>query len=100
MYVTLEEVKRHLQIDEDYPGDDLYINTLVDAAEVTVANHIKYDSLHEAFPEGAIPLPVKHAILLMVGNLYANRESVAFAQSYNVPLSYEYLLGPYVKYGG
>lgn len=99
MYVKLEEVKRHLQIDEDYKGDDLYINSLIDAAEVVVANHIKYDSLSVAYPDGLIPLPVKHAILLMVGNLYANREPVAFAQSSKVSLSYDYLLGPYVNYG-
>lgn len=99
MSVTLEEVKRHLQIEEDYKGDDLYINSLIEAAEVVVADHIKYDSLSKAFPDGSVPLPVKHAILLMVGNLYANREPVAFAQSYEVPLSYKYLLGPYVNYG-
>lgn len=97
MYVTLEEAKRHLQIDSEYDGDDLYINSLIDAAEAAVANHLKYDSLDGAFP--ILPFPVKHAILLMVGNLYANREPVAFAQSYRVPLSYEYLLAPYVNYG-
>lgn len=99
MYVTLEEAKRHLQVDEDYNGEDLYINSLIDAAEVVVADHIKYDSLAIAFPDGSVPLPVKHAILLMIGSLYANREPVAFAQSYEVPLSYGYLLGPYVNYG-
>lgn len=98
MYVTLEEAKRHLQIEEGYEGDDQYIIALIEAAEVVVADHIKYDSLSKAFPEGSAPLPVKHAILLMVGNLYANREPVAFAQSYEVPLSYKYLLGPYVNY--
>ena len=45
MYVTLEEAKRHLQIDSEYDGDDLYINSLIDAAEAAVANHLKYDSL-------------------------------------------------------
>lgn len=97
MYVTLEEAKRHLQIDSEYDGDDSYINSLIEAAEAAVANHLKFDSLDDVSPE--LPLPVKHAILLMVGNLYANREPVAFTQSYRVPLSYEYLLGPYVKYG-
>lgn len=117
MHVTLEEAKRHLQIDRDYEGDDLYIVSLIETAEAVVADHLKYDSLDIAFPVLAptgeemkdypdlinalsvFPLPVKHAILLMVGNLYANREPVAFAQSYRVPLSYEYLLAPYVNYG-
>lgn len=99
MHVTLEEAKRHLQIDESYTGEDIYIQSIVEASEVAVADHLKCDSLDEAFPSGVIPLPVKHAILLMAGNLYANREPVAFAQSYRVPLSYEYLLGSYIKYG-
>lgn len=97
MHVTLEEAKRHLQIDLDFEGDDLYIESLIEVAEAGVADHLKYDSLDGVFP--ILPLPIKHAILLMVGNLYSNREPAAFAQSYRVPLSYEYLLGPYIKYG-
>lgn len=97
MHVTLEEAKRHLQIESDYEGDDSYIKYLIEASEVVVANRLKCDSLDDAFP--ILPLPVKHAVLLMVGNLYANREPVAFVQSYQVPLNIEYLLGPYVKYG-
>jgi Phage gp6-like head-tail connector protein len=98
MYVTLEEAKRHLQIEEGYTGDDLYISSLIDASIIAVANHIKCTSLDETYPNG-LPVPVKHAILLMAGNLFANREPVAFVQSYKVPLSYEYLLEPYVNYG-
>lgn len=35
----------------------------------------------------------------MVGNLYANRESVSFnAIPYKIPFSYEYLLQPYKNF--
>lgn len=36
---------------------------------------------------------------LFVGNMYANRESIAFAQSYELPLSYKYLINLYKNYG-
>jgi uncharacterized phiE125 gp8 family phage protein len=41
------------------------------------------------------PAGVKAAILLMLGNLYENRESVASAQSYERPQSATYLLTPH-----
>jgi hypothetical protein len=41
------------------------------------------------------PAGVKAAILLMLGNLYENRESVANAQSYERPQSATYLLTPH-----
>jgi len=41
------------------------------------------------------PASVKAAILLMLGNLYQNRESVASTQSYERPQSANYLLNPY-----
>lgn len=41
------------------------------------------------------PAGVKAAILLMLGNLYENRESVASTQSYERPQSATYLLTPH-----
>lgn len=41
------------------------------------------------------PASVKAAILLMLGNLYENRESVAGTQSYERPQSATYLLTPH-----
>ena len=39
-------------------------------------------------------------MLLLVGNFYANRESVAFASTNNVPYSYQYLIDLYRNYRG
>ena len=36
MYVTLEETKKHLNIDESFKDDDVYINSLVQVAEDAV----------------------------------------------------------------
>jgi uncharacterized phiE125 gp8 family phage protein len=43
----------------------------------------------------AVPAPIKSAILLLVGTLYANRESVAPVEMRTIPHNVEWLLGPY-----
>jgi len=37
-------------------------------------------------------------MLLMIGNLYANREPVSYGTVVKIPYSYEYLIGLYRKY--
>lgn len=99
-YVTLELVKRHLIIDESYTDDDAYIEQLIDAAEAVVSKDICDDLKKLEDVQGRIPAPLCQCILLMVGNLYNNRESIAFAQAYEVPLSYKHLVGLYRNYAG
>jgi hypothetical protein len=45
-----------------------------------------------------LPAAIIHAMLLMIGNLYANREPVGFGTVVKIPYSYEYLIGLYQKY--
>lgn len=99
-YVTLELVKRHLIVEESYTDDDAYIEQLIEAAEAVVSKDV-CDTLKNLEDEqGRIPAPLCQCVLLMVGNLYSNRESVAFAQAYEVPLSYKHLVGLYRNYAG
>lgn len=37
MFTTLEETKKHLNIDESFTGDDAYISYLIDVAENAVS---------------------------------------------------------------
>ena len=47
-----------------------------------------------------LPKAIESAMLLMLGNLYDNRESVSNNQSYERPMSATYLLNPYrIKLG-
>lgn len=47
-----------------------------------------------------MPKAIESAMLLMLGNLYDNRESVSSMQSYERPMSATYLLNPYrIKLG-
>ena len=43
-------------------------------------------------------MPLMQAIMIQCGDLYNNRESVAFATSSEVPRTLTYLLQPYKKY--
>jgi len=46
-----------------------------------------------------VPAPIKHAILLMVGHWYANREAVSEGQMHELPMAVEALIRPYRRVG-
>lgn len=96
--VTLEQVKPHLNIDPSYTGDDKYIADLIEVSEVVVSKEIGIELSTLEDEGGNLPAPLRQAILLMVGNFYANREPVAFASSSEIPLSYKYLVQFYRDY--
>lgn len=97
MYITVDEAKKHLNIDDSFRDDDAYISALIQVAEDSVAQHLDY-ALDDLVVDGNLPSAIKHSILLMVGNLYANREPVAYSAANKVPYTMEYLLGLYKHY--
>ena len=98
-YLTLAQIKKHLNIDTQFTEDDEYIESLAEVAEQIVAQHLKQDlAVIASDYNDNLPKPIVHAMLLLIGNFYANRETVAFASAHELPLSYEYLLSPYVEY--
>lgn len=98
MYIDTVILKKHLNIDETWVEDDEYIKALCLAAENAVENHIARPLSELTDEHGKLPPAVKHAILLLVGHFYANRESVSFATASEIPLAYQYLLQPYKSY--
>lgn len=98
-YLQLYQIKKHLNIDEDFNQDDEYLVDLSVVATQVVQKHID-NNLDElcADNNGELPSPLMHAMLLFIGNMYNNRESVAFASSSEIPLSYTYLLDLYKNY--
>ena len=94
-YVTVEQLKHHLRIEVD--ADDSYLEGLEKVAEVAIANELM-KPLAFYSRKGVLPSPLQHAIKLLVGDLYNNRESVAFAAPHEVPRTLHYLLQPYRKY--
>jgi len=100
MYLTLDQAKRHLNLESEYIDDDDYIASLMQVAEATVELHINQKLIDVAANNGEVlPLPLLQAMLLMVGNLYANREMISFAtKTAEIPFNYRYLLDFYQNY--
>ena len=93
-------------MEEAFRDDDAYIAGLIDAAEDAVERHLDVCLGCIEVAAGELPPAVKSAILLLVGNLYANREPVVFSSTnripytVKVPYTFEYLLSLYRNYGG
>ena len=100
MYTQLYKIKKHLNIDNDFHDDDEYLCQLAEVAEKVVERNIDttFENLEDG--EGEIPSPLTQAVLFLVGNYYANRDSVAFASSSNVPYTFQYLIDLYRDYRG
>lgn len=100
MLLNLKEVKTHLNVDPYFHEDDEYIKSLIEVAEDTVRTHLQVTSLDEIVLSngGTLPASIKHAMQLLIGNWYANREGISFAQAHDIPYSYKYLLDPYKKF--
>ena len=94
-YVTLADLKQHLRV--EYTADDSYLTALIDVAEAAIGNELG-KPLADYATDGTLPTPLQHAIKLLAGDLYNNRESVAFATPHEVPRTLDYLLQPYKVY--
>ncbi len=98
MFLQLDLIKKHLNIDESFEDDDDYLIYLAHVAETTVEKHIDNNLSSLANDRGDIPSPLSHAMLLFIGDMYANRESISYSTPHEVPFSYDYLLTLYKKY--
>ncbi len=95
-YLTLASTKKHLIVDDSFTDDDTYITSLMNVAEAVVERDIDQPLVTLEDGAGNLPAPITQAMLLVVGNLYANREPVAIgASAVNVPYTFEYLKGLY-----
>ena len=95
-YVTLADLKQHLKV--EVTADDAYLTALIDVAEVAIGNELGKPLANFVDDNNALPTPLIHAIKLLCGDLYNNRESVAFATPHEVPRTLDYLLQPYKVY--
>ena len=98
MYVELETAKKHLNLDESFTDDDSYITLLMQVAEDAVSKHIDKPLVEIENSMGELPPAILQSILLLVGNLYATREPIAYTSVIKVPYTLDYLLGLYKHY--
>lgn len=71
MLPTLPEVKMHLRLDESETAEDDLLNSLTDAAVDYASMYVGRDIPWDGEP---VPASVRAAILLIIGDLYENRE--------------------------
>lgn len=90
-YLDLTLLKQHLNIEPDFTDDDTYLSFLEEAAEQAVEKYIDFP-LEKLVDEdtGQLPQSVRHAILLLVGTWYNQRESVG-ASVMTIPNAFELL---------
>lgn len=103
-YLTVDDIKKHLNIDAEFLDDDQYLRSLGDVAEEMVAQHLEVN-LADIAVDGVLPAPIIHACLLLIGTLYMSRESVTFGSVQQIPVSYfgsayDYLLNNYINRKG
>jgi uncharacterized phage protein (predicted DNA packaging) len=98
MHIELSRIKNHLNIDSGFTQDDEYITYLETVAEQIVEKHIDNTLENIIAEEGAVPAPLLQAMLLIIGNLYDNRESVSYTNAVEVPNTLSYILSMYRDY--
>lgn len=89
--ITLEEAKHHLRVIHD--DEDAAIQAMINTAKAATADYMNWTPEHLADFE-TMPATVKSAMLLLVGDLYLNRELQADRQLFSNK-TYERLLNPY-----
>ena len=100
MYVNLQQLKKHLNIDSSFHEDDEYLCDLEQAAELAVERHIddKLENIKIASGRTTLPSILQQAVLILTANFYANRESIAYTSLTEIPYNLTYLLDLYKNY--
>lgn len=97
-YLTLSEIKKHLNIDTAFTDDDEYLTALAEASEDVVAKYIDYPLDQLVDGEGNLPKALVFGMLLWIGTIYAVRESVSAVNMQTMPHSMELLMDLYRDY--
>lgn len=97
--LSLIQIKKHLNIDENYNGDDEYLQQLNRVADEVVEKHINRSLFDiKAENKGELPSALEQAILLLIANFYVNREPITYTSATELPISYNYILDLYKCY--
>lgn len=93
MKISLNEIKHHLNINEDYDADDTLIESKYYSAVDAVLADCDFSDESMAYDDqGNFRPMIKEAVLLLLANFYANREPEVFANPQSLGHSYNYLI--------
>jgi len=90
--VTIEELKRNLNMECDYKEEDIYLKQIINVATEAVFNYLgkNIDDFKTYIPE-----TVRFSIIILATQYYENRSSIAFSGVNEIPYSFQFLLSPY-----
>lgn len=97
LYVSVVEAKKHLRIDFTDKEDEAELEAIIEAAQDAVEIHINRPLIELESSPGKLRPSINHAIKLMIGNLYANREPTSNYKCTEIPYSISFLLDPHRK---
>lgn len=84
MYLTLDEIKRQLNIDLDYDGDDEILTLMGESAEDIVSNLIDTPLDELAAENGELPAGVRHALRMLIDWEYSQQRGSS-SESIDIP---------------
>lgn len=91
MYITIDNARKHLNIDSFYHEDDEYILDLIKVAEDATEKRIG-KKLSDCIDKTGDLIPsIKHTILLLIGTLYQQREATSPSTITTVPYTFDFL---------
>lgn len=100
--ISVQNVKAHLRLALDSSAEDELIGGLIKTALRSMALYIDRPLTDAACrdPDDAelLDAPLRHAALLMIGDLYENREAQQMV-TLNVNMTCQNLMNPYRKLG-
>jgi hypothetical protein len=109
-YIAVEDLKRQLNMDQDYIEDDVYLQFLCDAAENVVCDYLNInpcDLIHDCEANDCDTgkqkyhnrvEPIFHCMLMLAADMYNNRESNITGVSISKNPTFELLLALYKQY--
>ncbi|HCP3763412.1 TPA: phage gp6-like head-tail connector protein [Escherichia coli] len=87
MLLTMEEIKAQLRLDEDFDADDRHLQLLACAAQKRTETYLNRKLY--------APDDIRLGMLMLISHFYENRSSVTDVEKMELPMSFNWLVGPY-----
>lgn len=99
-FLTMEQIKQQLRLDDDFTDEDdllkLYGTAAENAASKTLNRNLYLDAVPDTDCRGMVIVDdIRLAMLMTVSHWYKNRAPVTPFEQSDIPLTYRFLLNPY-----
>ena len=98
MYVTLSEIREHLNLDNFFHEDDNFLMELIKVAEDATEKRIGKPLSKCIENDGDLTPSIKHTIKLLASSYYSQREATTPSTITKVPLCFDFLADLNKKY--